>query len=148
KHARWGERYFKLKRETDRKRRQIETRTGTVARIFDRVLEVLAALDYVTGAGDELALTDAGRTMRRIYGERDLLVAESLRQGLWKGLDAPALAAMACCLVYEPRRDEANTGERGLPRGAFRAAYEKTTTLWSELDDLEQNHSQIGRAHV
>ena len=144
KHARWGERYYKLKRDTDRKRRQIETRTGTVARIFDRVLDVLGALEYVTGKGDDLTLTDAGRTMRRIYGERDLLVAESLRQGLWKGLDAPSLAAMACCLVYEPRRDEANSGERGLPRGAFRAAYEKTTDLWAQLDDLERDHHLPG----
>jgi ATP-dependent RNA helicase HelY len=144
KHARWGERYYKLKRDTDRKRRQIETRTGTVARIFDRVLDVLGALEYVTGKGDDLTLTDAGRTMRRIYGERDLLVAESLRQGLWKGLDAPSLAAMACCLVYEPRRDEANSGERGLPRGAFRAAYEKTTGLWAQLDDLERDHHLPG----
>lgn len=143
-HARWAERYWKLKRQTDRTRRQIENRTGTVARVFDRVVEVLAALDYVTGDGDETALTDAGRTMRRIYGERDLLVAESLRQGLWKGLDAPSLAAMACCLVYEPRRDEAGAGERGLPRGAFRSAYEKTAELWSELDDLEQAHSLPG----
>src|SRR5690606_14308599 len=46
-HARWAERYWKLKRTTDRTRRQIENRTGTVARVFDRVLEVLAALDYV-----------------------------------------------------------------------------------------------------
>ncbi|MCC2029030.1 DEAD/DEAH box helicase [Microbacterium sp. YMB-B2] len=143
-HARWAERYWKLKRQTDRTRRQIENRTGTVARVFDRVVEVLAALDYVTGDGDDTALTDAGRTMRRIYGERDLLVAESLRQGLWKGLDAPSLAAMACCLVYEPRRDEAGAGERGLPRGAFRSAYEKTSELWSELDDLEQAHSLPG----
>lgn len=143
-HARWAERYWKLKRQTDRTRGQIEARTGTVARVFDRVVEVLAALDYVTGTGDDTALTEAGRTMRRIYGERDLLVAESLRQGLWKGLDAPSLAAMACCLVYEPRRDEANSGERGLPRGAFRAAYEKTTALWSELDDLEQDHHLPG----
>lgn len=143
-HARWAERYWKLKRQTDRTRRQIENRTGTVARVFDRVVEVLAALDYVTGDGDETVLTDAGRTMRRIYGERDLLVAESLRQGLWKGLDAPSLAAMACCLVYEPRRDEAGAGERGLPRGAFRSAYEKTAELWSELDDLEQAHSLPG----
>ncbi len=143
-HARWAERYWKLKRQTDRTRRQIENRTGTVARVFDRVVEVLAALDYVTGDGDDTALTDAGRTMRRIYGERDLLVAESLRQGLWKGLDAPSLAAMACCLVYEPRRDEAGAGERGLPRGAFRSAYEKTAELWSELDDLEQAHSLPG----
>ena len=82
--------------------------------------------------------------MRRIYGERDLLVAESLRQGLWSGLDAPSLAAMDCCLVYEPRRDEANAGERDLPRGAFRAAYEKTTTLWAELDDLEKDHHLPG----
>lgn len=143
-HARWAERYWKLKRQTDRTRAQIETRTGTVARVFDRVVEVLATLDYVTGAGDDTTLTEAGRTMRRIYGERDLLVAESLRQGLWKGLDAPSLAAMACCLVYEPRRDEANSGERGLPRGAFRGAYEKTATLWSELDDLEQDHQLPG----
>lgn len=143
-HARWAERYWKLKRHTDRIRKQIANRTGTVARVFDRVVEVLATLDYVTGTGDETALTDAGRTMRRIYGERDLLVAESLRQGLWQGLDAPSLAAMACCLVYEPRRDEANAGERGMPRGAFRAAYEKTTTLWAELDDLEQAHDLPG----
>ncbi len=143
-HARWAERYWKLKRQTDRTRAQIETRTGTVARVFDRVVEVLATLDYVSGTADDTALTEAGRTMRRIYGERDLLVAESLRQGLWKGLDAPSLAAMACCLVYEPRRDEANSGERGLPRGPFRSAYEKTTTLWSELDDLEQDHQLPG----
>jgi ATP-dependent RNA helicase HelY len=141
KHARWGERYYKLKRDTDRKRRQIETRTGTVARIFDRVLDVLAALDYVTGSGDRLELTDAGRTMRRIYGDRDLLVAESLRQGLWRNLDAPSLAAMASCLVYEPRRDEQSTGERNLPRGAFRIAYDATTRLWAELDDIEHDYS-------
>ncbi|MDN3444023.1 DEAD/DEAH box helicase [Microbacterium sp. APC 3901] len=144
-HARWAERYWKLKRQNDRIRRQIETRTGTVARVFDRVVEVLETLDYIRRDDqDETTLTEAGRTMRRIYGERDLLVAESLRQGLWNGLDAPSLAAMACCLVYEPRRDEANSGERDLPRGAFRAAYEKTTTLWAELDDLEKDHHLPG----
>lgn len=144
-HARWAERYWKLKRQNDRIRRQIETRTGTVARVFDRVVEVLETLDYLhRDDQDETTLTEAGRTMRRIYGERDLLVAESLRQGLWSGLDAPSLAAMACCLVYEPRRDEANAGERDLPRGAFRAAYEKTTTLWAELDDLEKDHHLPG----
>jgi ATP-dependent RNA helicase HelY len=143
-HARWAERYWKLKRQTDRIRRQIETRTGTVARVFDRVVEVLETLDYLSEESGETALTEAGRTMRRIYGERDLLVAESLRQGLWRRLDAPSLAAMACCLVYEPRRDEANSGERGLPRGAFRAAYDKTTTLWAELDDLEKDHHLPG----
>src|SRR5690606_22825218 len=116
-HARWAERYFSLKRDTDRIRRQIETRTGTVARTFDRVIDVLQVVGYLEGDDESLTLTDAGRTMRRIYGERDLLVAEALRQGLWRTLDAPSLAAMASCLVYERRRDEQNAGERGLPRG-------------------------------
>ena len=142
-HARWAERYWKLRRRTDKLRRDIETRTGTVARIFDRIVDVLAELDYVTvDAGGEHALTDAGRTMRRIYGERDLLVAESLRRGLWNDLDPAALAALACCIVYEPRRDE--TGEYGLPRGPFREALSRTQELWSRLDDLEQDHHLPG----
>jgi len=147
-HARWAERYWKLKRATDRLRRQIETRTGTVARQFDRVVDVLVALDYVRIATDgTAALTEAGRTMRRIYGERDLLVAESLRSGIWSELDAPALAALVCCLVYEPRRDE-TAGEHALPRGPFRAALSKTQRLWAQLDDLEQDHQLPGSGEV
>lgn len=144
-HARWAERYWKLKRTTDKVRAQIQTRTGTVARIFDRVVDVLTELQYVVVDEDGTTrLTPAGRTMRRIYGERDLLVAESLRRGLWTGLDAPALAAIACSLVYEPRRDDAGPGEYGLPRGAFRPALDATQTLWQELDDLEREHRLPG----
>jgi ATP-dependent RNA helicase HelY len=142
-HARWAERYWKLRRKTDKLRHQIETRTGTVARIFDRVVDVLAALDYVVADGDgAMRLTDAGAMMRRIYGERDLLVAESLRRGIWKQLDAPSLAALACCLVYEPRRDDG--GDSLLPRGAFPRVLSETQSLWSTLDDLEQDHQLPG----
>ncbi len=144
-HARWGERYAKLRRRVDKVRQQIQTRTGTVARVFDRVVDVLVALDYVRVAADGAAtLTPAGATMKRIYGERDLLIAEALRQGLWTSLDAPGLAALACCLVYEPRRDEAGPGEHGLPRGPFRQALSVTQELWARLDDLEQDHRLPG----
>jgi ATP-dependent RNA helicase HelY len=143
-HARWAERYWKLKRSTDKIRSQIQTRTGTVARVFDRVVDVLGELGYVEEHDGRTVLTSAGRTMRRIYGERDLLVAESLRQGLWKSLDAASLAALACSLVYEPRRDDAGPGERGLPRGAFRTALDETQTLWQRLDDLEREHHLPG----
>jgi ATP-dependent RNA helicase HelY len=82
--------------------------------------------------------------LRRIYGERDLLVAESLRLGLWDGLDAPALAAMAAALVYEPRRDEGQPDERNLPHGRFREAFDATGDLWSRLDDLERDNRLPG----
>ncbi|AUG29946.1 MULTISPECIES: RNA helicase [Microbacterium] len=149
KHARWAERFWKLRRHTDKLRQQIDARTGTVARIFDRVVDVLAALDYVAVDADGVTtLTAAGATMKRIYGERDLLVAESLRTGIWADLDAAGLAALACSLVYEPRRDESGPGERGLPRGAFRDALAATQELWARLDDLEQDHRLPGSAPV
>ncbi len=149
KHARWAERYGKLRRHTDKLRQQIDARTGTVARVFDRVVDVLAALDYVSvDAEGVTSLTPAGATMKRIYGERDLLVAESLRTRIWTDLDAAGLAALACSLVYEPRRDESGPGEHGLPRGAFRSALTATQELWARLDDLEQDHRLPGSAAV
>lgn len=142
-HARWAERSWRLRQDTDKLRQQIQSRTGNVARVFDRVVDVLTELDYIAIDGDAATLTPAGATMKRIYGERDLLVAEALRQRLWDSLDPPSLAAMACCLVYEPRRDQ-ESGEHGLPRGTFRAALERTQTLWSHLDDLELEHRLPG----
>ena len=141
-HARWAERYWKMDRQVRKLRKQIEQRTGTVARQFDRVIEVLEALEYVKVDDGRMSLTPDGRTMRRIYGERDLLVAESLRRGLWNELDAPSLAALASTLVYEPRRDAASDPE--LPRGPFRKALSATEDLWSRLDDLEQDHHLSG----
>lgn len=75
-HARWAERWWSLTRQTEDLRRQINSRTGAVARVFDRVTDVLLELDYLRNAGEDLVVEPAGRTLRRIYGERDLLVAE------------------------------------------------------------------------
>lgn len=144
-HARWAERWFKLKKQTDQLRQQIQTRTGAVARVFDRVVDVLLEYEYL--GRDEhgaVIVAPAGRTLKRIYGERDLLVAECLRTGAWTELDAASLAAMAASIVYEPRRDEQNTPERFLPRGAFRSALERTQDIWSRLDDSEREHKLTG----
>jgi len=161
-HARWSERWFKLKRQTDQLSAQIRSRTGAVAKVFDRVTDVLIDRGYLvparstsatpgTGGGGrrdartaEVSVAPAGRTLRRIYGDRDLLVAESLRLGLWDALDVPSMAAMAATLVYEPRRDEGQLSERFLPRGAFREALDETQKLWADLDDLEQEHRLPG----
>lgn len=137
-HARWGERYWRLKRDVDQTDRQISRRTGQVAERFDRICDVLRTLGYVATDDDGAeVVTPAGETLRRIYGERDLLVSESLRRGLWTRLDAADLAALVCALVFEPRRGE-QASERHLPGGPFRDALAATSTLWAELDDLER----------
>jgi ATP-dependent RNA helicase HelY len=144
-HARWAERWWKLKKENDKLRAQIRTRTGAVAKVFDRVTDVLLSLGYlVPDEHGEVAVTSDGRTLKRIYGERDLLVTEALRRGLWNNLDPASLAAMAAALVYEPRRDEGPPDERNLPRGNFREAFDQTTTLWANLDDLERDNRLPG----
>jgi len=145
-HARWAERWGKLKRQTDELRAQIERRTGAVAKIFDRVSDVLLELGYLERADGELTLAAHGRTLRRVYGERDLLVAESLRRGYWNDLDAPSLAAMATVMVFESRREEPYGADRNLPRGPFRHALDRTLESWANLDDLERDHRLPGSA--
>ncbi|HEX6366244.1 MAG TPA: DEAD/DEAH box helicase [Agromyces sp.] len=143
-HARWAERWWRLKREHDDLSRQIRSRTGQVAKRFDRVAEVLERLGYLErDRNGALVSSSAGRILKRIYGERDLLVAECLRLGLWDDLDVPSLAAMAAALVYEPRRDDSGEQFR-LPRGRFRDAFDRTTDVWAELDDLEREHRLAG----
>ncbi|MBK0419104.1 DEAD/DEAH box helicase [Leucobacter sp. CSA1] len=136
---RWEDRARKLRRRIERGRRQIASRTGTITRTFDRVVEMLIELDYLSPAGsDAIDVTPWGGLLRRIYGERDLLVAECLRRDVWAGLDAAGFAALCCALSYEPRRDD--EGEPRLPGGAFARVYESTLDVWVELDDLADRH--------
>ena len=138
-HARWAERWWRLKRDTDRLSSQVRGRTGAVAQVFDRITELLLELGYLEhDEHGRLAVAASGRQLRRIYGERDLLVAECLRTGIWEGVDAPTLAALASCLVYEPRREDGGI-ERGIPRGRFAAAYAATEDQWARLSVLEED---------
>jgi ATP-dependent RNA helicase HelY len=134
-HARWAERWWRLKRETDALIRRIESRTNTIARVFDRVCDLLGERGYLDGG----KITADGRRLRRIYGEDDLLVAECLRDGVWDGLDAPGLAACVSALVYQSRTDDGGLAPR-VPGGQVRQALEAMVRMWSELDDAERRH--------
>ncbi len=157
-HARWAERHHRLRRDTDTLRRRIDGRTNTIARVFDRVCDLLAERGYLTaedsagspgpeGTGGasgtnspaDLRVTPAGQSLRRIYTESDLLVAECLRTGVWAGLDGPGLAACVSAVVYESRGD-LREAEPRLPGAAVREALHRTVRMWSELADQEGLH--------
>lgn len=138
-HSRWGERWFKLSRELEQVFGQIEGRTNQVAKTFDRICDLLEDLNYIRNNDGDYEVLDGGRALARIYGERDLLVAECLRDGTWNNLDAPSLAAMAAALVYESRRDDENFEPR-LPKGNFKEIFEATEDMWYQLEDLARNH--------
>jgi len=136
-HARWAERWWRLRRETDRVARTVEGRTNSVARTFDRVCELLVDLGYLTEGG--AAVTLQGNYLKRLYTEKDLLAAECLRLDFWKRLDAPSLAAIVSTLLHEPRRDEADASPR-MPNDDVREAYDEMVRRWSLLEDSEGSH--------
>ena len=138
-HARWGERWHKLERELQTTLNQIEGRTNQVAKTFDRICDLLQTIGYVTVDDDgDYSVLEPGRKLARIYGERDLLIAEAIREGLWNELDAPGLAAMAAVLVYEARRDE--DFEPRLPKQGFVDVLNNTIDLWHDLDHLAKQN--------
>jgi ATP-dependent RNA helicase HelY len=132
-HARWAERWDRLTRDSRALEQRVQSRTHTIARMFDRVCAVLDGLGYLDG--DDV--TEAGRRLARIYSEADLLIAESLRRGDWDHLDAAELASVCSTLVYEARRDD--DASPRLPPGAVRGAVTEMGTVWSELRGREQD---------
>lgn len=142
-HARWGERWHKLAREINQVTDQIERNTNQVARIFDRICDLLLSLGYLKMNGEDIDVLESGRTLARIYGERDLLVSECLRDGTWNNLDAQGLAAMAAALVYEGRRDDEHF-ETKLPRGNFAEVFERTEAMVEDLDHQSRKHKLPG----
>jgi ATP-dependent RNA helicase HelY len=128
-HARWAERAWRLERDTEALRAKVSSRTGSLARIFDRVCGLLTARGYLSADGE---MTGAGRMLARIWTEADLLVAECLRRGVWRGLDPAELAAAVSVVLYEARRE----GDEGasVPRGPVADAVDATAKVWAELE--------------
>ncbi|WP_460486370.1 DEAD/DEAH box helicase, partial [Barrientosiimonas humi] len=136
-HARWAERWWRLERETEGLRRKVSNRTHTVARTFDRICDLLAELGYLDEDGQKV--TDDGRMLQRIYTEKDLLAAECLRRGVWRGLDPASLAAVVSTLVHEPRREGADLAPR-MPTGQVQDVVREMDKIWSDLEDQQRLH--------
>ena len=89
-HARWAERYFRLKREVDGLERRVANRWHVIARPSDRAVHRTEQLGYREPPDK---VTAQGHVLAGLYTELDLLAAESLAHGLWDGLQPAELAA-------------------------------------------------------
>jgi ATP-dependent RNA helicase HelY len=133
-HLRYAERAERLARDVERLERRIRGRTESLARQFDRVLRVLDSWGYVEG----WQLTDAGEMLTRLYSETDLLLAESLREGLLDGLDAPSMAAVCSVFSYESRGPEQVAAHRvRFPNRTVRDRFNEIDRIWRDLNVVE-----------
>ncbi len=114
-HMKWGHRWMRETRELERLRQRYDSRTGSVARQFDRICEILDRLGYLERTDHDgvrdYTLTEQGQLLRRLYSERDLVLARAITEGVLDDLSAPQIAALLSSLLYEARR-----GEGGEPR--------------------------------
>ena len=139
-HARWAERAWKLEKDTQALRKQIAGRTGSIAATFDRVCAVLTRYEYLSpDESGHLQPTAAGEQLRRLYGERDLLLALCLRDGFLDGLDAPGLAGVMTALVYQPRREDQGARPK-MPTAHMEESVQILLHNWSVLSAREAEH--------
>ena len=132
-HVRAAGRRERARRELDDMRREVRTRTGSLARRFDRVLRLLEAWGYLDG----WALTERGQVLARTYHESDLLVAEAMCSGLLDGLEPAELAAVVSCLTYE-HRGPGTPPPPWFPTRRVRGRWADLERLAGELADDEQ----------
>ena len=141
-HARVGRKWSRAKTDTERLQQRIKTRTGTIARLFDAVCQVLLELGYLRPVDRghperELRVTGAGKVLARIYAERDLLIAECLRTGVFEDLSASELAGALSACVYEPRLSAQSIGLPVAPGSRLGQCLRAQLGVSHRIHDLE-----------
>jgi ATP-dependent RNA helicase HelY len=129
-HLKWAERARRAERDIRRLERRLKRSTiNDIGIEFDRLMTVLDVTDYTSN----WELTDRGEALRRLYNELDLLLAESLRTGVFSDLSAAEFAALASIFTYETRGGQISE----MPRAQFA---EKVIEEVSELADAIAAH--------
>jgi ATP-dependent RNA helicase HelY len=127
----------RIEREVARLERRSASRNESLARQFDRVLGVLEAWGYLEGWG----LSPAGELLARLNTEGDLVLAESLREGLLDELDPPAMAAIVSCFTYQRRGPEGNEPmpPRRWPSAVVAHRARSIEQVWRDLNLSERD---------
>ncbi|WP_422117577.1 DEAD/DEAH box helicase [Brachybacterium sp. UNK5269] len=147
-HLRWVGRWRRTRSELAGVQRRIRGRTSSLARQFDHLTDLLMELGYLErertgedgqdGRTPSLRPTTSGLRLRRLFSDRDLLIAECLEHGAWRGLDAAGLAAVVSAAVHETRRDD--RAPELIPDPAVDAALAASARLAARLQAAESRH--------
>lgn len=133
----WARRSDELRDDTERMEREVRRRTGSIVRQFDRLLDVLTELGYLEGPEDSPQPTEMGNRLAGIYAETDLVIAESLRRGVFDGLGPPALAAVVSAFVYETRSKDEPIFV--FPSAQIRDAIRAAAEVWQDTVAREED---------
>ncbi|MTA90698.1 MAG: DEAD/DEAH box helicase [Actinobacteria bacterium] len=128
-HSRFAERALRLQREIDGLTERINSRTNVIAKRFDRIKIILDKFGYI----DNDQITKPGKMLAKIYGETDLLIAESIRADLFSNLSDTDLVSVISSCIYESRNDEAAK----IPRGEIQTALSGISKIYGRIHSAE-----------
>ena len=128
-HSRFAERAQRLQREIDGLTERINSRTNVIAKRFDLIKVILDKFGYIKA--DEIA--KSGKMLAKIYGETDLLVAETVQAGILNTLTPADLVAVVSTYVYESRNEEAAK----VPRGEVAVALASISKIYAKIHEAE-----------
>jgi ATP-dependent RNA helicase HelY len=131
-HLGWVTRAERVERDIARLKRRIGRRErDNITAEFDRLRHVLSLKGYTKG----WSLTPTGETLRRLYNELDLLLADTLGHGAMDEMAASEFAAIASIFTFETRG-------RDLPKPPHSLFAEEPIAviydLWKGLTEIEQ----------
>ncbi|MCU1374979.1 MAG: superfamily helicase [Actinomycetia bacterium] len=123
----------RLERERAQLERQVRSGSASLARQFDRVLQLLEGWHFLDG----WSLTAAGERLTRIYHEADLVIGTAMEEGLFDGLDAPSLAGLASAFTFESRGPGDNPVP-WFPSPEVRRRWAQIEAVLGRLQDAEE----------
>jgi ATP-dependent RNA helicase HelY len=133
-HLHWLRKAERTSRRIEKLRSELRSAGIGLVEEFHAITDLLTEFDYVDG----WSLTGRGTRLRFVYNEMDLLLTESLEQGVFWSLTPPELAAVASCFVYEPRGDSETAPE--WPNEAVHERFERIMDLWETQTAAERRH--------
>ena len=130
-HSRIAERAQRLQREIDGLQERINSRTNVIAKRFDRIKLILDKFGYINND----AIAQSGKMLAKIYGETDLLIAESIQAGVFNQLSPADLVAVISSCIYESRNEEAAK----VPRGEVQNALAIISKIYGKIHEAESD---------
>ncbi|MGI9195624.1 MAG: DEAD/DEAH box helicase [Candidatus Nanopelagicus sp.] len=128
-HSRIAERAQRLQREIDGLQERINSRTNVIAKRFDRIKLILDKFGYINND----AIAQSGKMLAKIYGETDLLIAESIQAGVFNQLSPSDLVSVISSCIYESRNEEAAK----VPRGEVQNALAIISKIYGKIHEAE-----------
>lgn len=122
------------RRTEARAHRRIDSNDSDLLERFDAVRSAMEHFGHLDG----WLLTAAGRRLRTIFHESDLLISIAIGTGILDGLEPHDLAAMVSCFTHEHRGSDRPPPPR-LPTRELQGRFGELRSLWRQVSTQEAN---------